>query len=210
VTGLPVTGSLLSTGQQAIPERSLAGASDRAVPATAANSAQPGQNNPGPARFCVATLLLVESRPVFADPSGRRRRTMQRVGLGSGAALVACLGAVVVALAGGPQAPFTGWAAPHARAAAVPSHGRSRAPDRGGGNTGPSQPGAQSGPVPSPLPSAGSSPRPGDSAAPSSPAPPSSSSFTAAPTSPVSTNPAGHTPPGSTRSPNPHTSSHGP
>jgi hypothetical protein len=166
--------------------------------------------NPGPAGFCVATLLPVESRPVFADPSGRRRRIMRRVGLGSAAALVVCLGAVVVAVAGGPQAPFTDWAAPHARAAAVPGSGRSGAADRGGSNAGPSQPGAQPGRVLSPLPSARSSPRPGGSAAPSSPAVPSSSSFAAAPSSPVPANPAGRTPPGSTRSPNPHTSSHGP
>jgi hypothetical protein len=177
--------------------------------------------NPGPAGFCVATLLPVESRPVFADPSGRRRRIMRRVGLGSAAALVVCMGAVVVAVAGGPQAPFTDWAAPHARAA-VPGSGRSGTPDRGD-NAGPSQPGAQSGRALSPLPSAGSSPRPGvsaapagsssrpgGSAAPSSPAVPSSSSFAAAPSSPVPANPAGRTPPGSTRSPNPHTSSHGP
>src|SRR6516164_9410930 len=110
----------------------------------------------------------MESRPVFADPSGRRRRIMQRAGLGSAAALVVCLGAVVVALAGGPQAPLTGWAAPHALAAGVPSHIRSRTPDRGGGNAGPSQPGAQSGPAMSPLPSAGASARPSDPAVPSS------------------------------------------
>ena len=39
----------------------------------------------GPAKFgfavtSVATLLAVHSRPVFADPSGRRRRAMRRIG----------------------------------------------------------------------------------------------------------------------------------
>src|ERR1700730_2935418 len=99
----------------------------------------------------------MESRPVFADPSGRRRRIMQRVGLGSAAALVVCLGAVLVALAGGPQAPFAGLAAPHALAAAVPSHGRSQTSDRGDGNARLSQPDAQGSPALSPLPSAGAS-----------------------------------------------------
>src|SRR4029077_16870763 len=61
----------------------------------------------------IATLLSVESRPVFADLSGRRRRLMRRLGIGSGAGLVMCLAAVVVALAGGPEAPLTHWAAPH-------------------------------------------------------------------------------------------------
>src|SRR5215472_13745192 len=124
---------------------------------------------------------------------------MQRVGLGSAAALVVCLGAVVVAVAGGPRAPFTGWAAPHALATAVPSHGRFGTPDRGGGSAGPSQPGAQPGPVLSPLPSAGASARPSDPAVPSSSVPPSSSSPLAASSSPVPTNPAGRTTPGGTR-----------
>src|SRR5882757_2441442 len=59
----------------------------------------------------------VHSRPVFTDPSGRRRRVMRRIGLVSAAALAICLGAVVVAMAGGPAAPFTDWAAPRAPAA---------------------------------------------------------------------------------------------
>jgi hypothetical protein len=167
-----------------------------------------GDGEPGRSRHR-APCLPMESRPVFADLSGRRRRIMQRVGLGLAAVLVVCLGVVVVAVAGGPQAPFTGWAAPQARVAAVPSHGRSRTPDRGGGNAGPSQPGAQPGPVLSPLPSTGASARPSDSPMPSSSAPSSSSSPVAARSSPVPTNPAGHTPPGSTRSPSPRKSSHG-
>jgi len=129
----------------------------------------------------------MESRPVFADPSGRRRRIMQRVGLGLAAVLVVCLGAVMVALAGGPQAPFAGWAAPHALAAAVPSYGRSQTPDRGGGSGGPSQPGARGGPALSPSPSAGASARPSDSAVPFSSASPSSSAALAASSSPVPT-----------------------
>ena len=60
----------------------------------------------------------VHSKPVFTDPSGRRRRVMRRIGLVSAAALAICLGAVVVAMAGGPAAPFTDWAAPRAPVAA--------------------------------------------------------------------------------------------
>src|SRR5689334_13575403 len=76
----------------------------------------------------------VHSRPVFTDPSGRRRRAMRRIGLVSVAALAICLGAVVVAMAGGPAAPFTNWAAPRAPAAAT--HGAPvRVPARGTAGT---------------------------------------------------------------------------
>src|SRR5215470_8323612 len=99
-------------------------------------------------------LLLVDSRPVFVDPSGRRHRVLRRAGLGAVAVLVACLGAVVVALAGGPQAPFTRWADPRPAAPAVSGHVRSGAHHRGHGAVGPSQPDPQAGPVPSASPSA--------------------------------------------------------
>src|SRR5437867_13362085 len=82
----------------------------------------------------------VHSRPVFTDPSGRRRRFMHRIGLVSAAALAICLGAVVVAMAGGPAAPFTDWAAPRAPAAAPHNGGMSRAPARGTTSTPPSSP----------------------------------------------------------------------
>src|SRR5205807_8740968 len=72
----------------------------------------------------------VHSKPVFTDPSGRRRRVMRRIGLVSAAALAICLGAVVVAMAGGPAAPFTDWAAPRAPAAAPHNGGTIRAPAR--------------------------------------------------------------------------------
>ena len=71
----------------------------------------------------------VHSRPVFTDPSGRRRRAMRRIGLVAAAALAICLGAVVVAMAGGPAAPFTDWAAPRAPAAAPHNGGSIRAPE---------------------------------------------------------------------------------
>src|SRR5215472_10134635 len=138
-------------------------------------------------------LLVVESRPVFVDPTGRRRRVLRRTGMGAVAVLVGCLGAVVVALAGGPQAPFTHWAVPRPAAAAPPGHVQSRVPAPGGR----SHPDPQAGAGPSPRPS----PRPGASVAPSASSSPSSS---------APTNPAGRTPPGKTRSPNPHKTSHGP
>src|SRR5256885_12134883 len=70
----------------------------------------------------------VHSKPVFTDPSGRRRRVMRRIGLVSAAALAICLGAVVVAMAGGPAAPFADWAAPRAPAAAPPNGGAAPGP----------------------------------------------------------------------------------
>lgn len=50
---------------------------------------------------------------MFADPSGRRHRIMRRLGVLAASGLVVCLGAIVVAMAGGPKAPLTSWAAPH-------------------------------------------------------------------------------------------------
>lgn len=146
----------------------------------------------------------VQTSPVFADPSGRRRRVMRRIGFTSAAALAICLAAVVVAIAGGPTAPFTEWAAPQAPAAA--SHGNGpalrRSPDHGGASLSPL--GSQSEPTPSPAPSASQSVSPtARSSASGSPTTSSSSG------SPVPTNPAGRTPPGRTKSPRPGNGSHG-
>jgi hypothetical protein len=141
----------------------------------------------------------VHSRPVFTDPSGRRRRAMRRIGLMSAAALAICLAAVVTAMAGGPTAPFTNWAAPRPPAAATHGGTPVRAPaHRTTGVSPSSQPPAS---VPVPSASAGS-------------APPASGSVTAQPTAsgtaaasatspPVPTNPAGRTPPGHAKSPRP-------
>src|SRR5438067_4270729 len=104
----------------------------------------------------------VHSRPVFTDPSGRRRRFMRRIGLVSAAALAICLGAVVVAMAGGPAAPFTDWAAPRAPAAAP--HNGGATPAHGTASLPPSSP--RPGLALSPSPSAGSAPPPSGSAAP--------------------------------------------
>src|SRR6516162_9590883 len=97
----------------------------------------------------------VHSRPVFADPSGRRRRALRRIGGVSAAALAICLGAVVVAMAGGPEAPFTEWAAPRVPAAATHQDGpaRGNTPDRD--MTSLSPPGPQPGAALAPSPSAG-------------------------------------------------------
>jgi hypothetical protein len=65
---------------------------------------------------------------------------MRRIGLVSAAALAICLGAVVVAMAGGPAAPFTDWAAPRAPAAAPHNGGAIRAPARGTTSLPPSSP----------------------------------------------------------------------
>jgi hypothetical protein len=120
----------------------------------------------------------VESRPVFADPSGRRHRIMRKLGIAATSVLVVCLGAIVVAMAGGPQAPLTNWAAPHdQRSGALP----------GTGGAGPASRSH------APSPSAQASPTPGSAGSPSPHA-----------KSPSPTNPAGRTPRGKTRSPNPH------
>jgi hypothetical protein len=150
---------------------------------------------------CADTIQPVESTPVFADPSGRRRRVMRRLGVVAAVVLVTCLGAVLVAMAGGPQAPLTTWAAPR-HLAPTSRPGASSAANRAAS----SRPGAQARPqrslVPglSPSPSAQVSPKPSPGVTPSP-----SSSASVSPT-----NPSGRTPPGQTKSPNPHKSSHAP
>ena len=56
----------------------------------------------------------MEHGPVFSDPSGRRRRLMVRVGLAASGVLAIFLAVTVLAMTGGPEAPFMKWAAPHA------------------------------------------------------------------------------------------------
>jgi hypothetical protein len=122
-----------------------------------------------------ATISPVESRPVFADPSGRRHRIMRRLGIVAASALIVCLGAIVVAMAGGPKAPLTSWAAPHDQQSGTRS-------GHSAGAAGPrfrASPSAQA----SPKPNSGTAARSG---------------------SPGPTNRAGRTPPGQARSPNPH------
>ena len=156
------------------------------------------QNSQGIGATGTQCLPLVESEPVFADPSGRRRRVLRYAGRAAVACLAACLGAVVVATTGGPQAPFTQWAVQPRPATSASGH--VSAQPAGRATSGPSQnaPAAASGasaPAPaSPSPSLGASP----SARPSASA--------TASTSAVAVNPAGKTPPGHTRSANPHSS----
>ena len=56
---------------------------------------------------------------------------MRRIGFVSAAALAICLGAMVVAMAGGPTAPFAEWAAPRAPAATAHDGSAARAPAHG-------------------------------------------------------------------------------
>jgi hypothetical protein len=130
---------------------------------------------------------------VFADPSGRRRRALRVLGAAAGLIIVIALALVTVGLAGGPQAPFISWAHPHRGAAPTAS--------KHPGQVSPSAPPAV---VPA-QPSPSADPQPSPSASPS-PSPSPSESPT---TSPAPTNPAGKTPPGQTKSPNPHRSGHG-
>jgi hypothetical protein len=135
----------------------------------------------------------VHASPVFADPSGRRRRLLRLLGAAAGLIIAVSLALITVGLAGGPQAPFISWAHPHRGAAPTVSK-----------NPGDGSPPPPSAAVPvQPSPSADPQPSPSPSA---SPGPTPSESPTA---TPAPTNPAGKTPPGQTKSPNPHKSGHG-
>ncbi|HEY2550591.1 MAG TPA: hypothetical protein VGI64_08440 [Streptosporangiaceae bacterium] len=138
----------------------------------------------------------MQEPPVFADPTGRRHRRLRRLGIAAGGVLLACLGVVAVALAGGPRAPFISWAVPKHATQAEREHGPGR------------EPAARQLPAPSPSPelSPGSAPSP--QVSPSRPGSRKSVS-----PSPALTNPAGHTPPGlihrRSPGPKPHKSPHG-
>ena len=58
-------------------------------------------------------LPVVHAGPVFADPSGRRRRALRVLGAAAGLIIVVSLALITLGLAGGPQAPFISWAHPH-------------------------------------------------------------------------------------------------
>jgi len=136
----------------------------------------------------------VHAGPVFADPSGRRRRALRVLGAAAGLIIVVSLALITLGLAGGPQAPFISWAHPH-RGGAPPV----------GRHPGQASPSAAVPVQPSPSADPQSSP----SASPS-PLPSPSASPSESPTeTPAPTNPAGNTPPGRTKSPNPHKSGHG-
>lgn len=110
---------------------------------------------------------------MFADPSGRRQRILRFAGFGSMAVITLCLGAVIVAMSGGPRAPFTQWAGPQVPSSSAPAHPGNQ--PLGGAK---SSPGA-TGPVPG-APGA-ASPEPGGTP---------SSAGTAATPSPSATSPA--------------------
>lgn len=130
-------------------------------------------------------------------------------GIGAGGVLACCLVAVVVAMTGGPQAPFTQWAVPAARSApATGSAGQQGSGhptgSPGTGNAAPGVgPGTGGGTGTSGTPTAGASVTPAPSG--TSPSPTAGPSVTASPSgSATPTNRAGKTPPGQTKSPNPH------
>jgi ABC transporter len=160
-----------------------------------------------------ATLRVVHSSPVFADPSGRRRRKMRLLGVGAGLAIAAALALITVGLAGGPKAPFISWELPRQAGAQSGQH-PATAGHTAVGQAGSSAPSAVA-PAGTRSPSPSADPQPSPSAdrqpspSPSASSSPSPSTSTATPTP---TNPAGKTPPGQTRTstPNPHKSTHGP
>lgn len=132
---------------------------------------------------------------------------MRYAGLGFAAVLAVCLGAIVVAMTGGPQAPLTHWAVQQPAQAAPTGHesdqaaGHRSAAGRSGGAQ-PSgiavPPGQGSSPTQGASPTADPSPSTSPTAGPSGTATASGS--------PVPTNKAGKTPPGHTKSPNPRKS----
>ncbi|HEX5189781.1 MAG TPA: hypothetical protein VFW16_09585 [Streptosporangiaceae bacterium] len=139
-----------------------------------------------------------QTGPVFADPSGQRRRLMRVIGAAASMALVGALVLAGVGLFGGPDTPFSVFGAP-----AKPTHGPGAAGPRGSGGRAPGSasgvPGAPSAPARSGKPS---------------PSPSTSQDHSPTPTptsSPTPTNKAGRTPPGQGRSkrPRPSPSSHG-
>lgn len=117
---------------------------------------------------------------VFTDPSGRRRRRFRRIGQTAMVVLALCLGAVGVAMAGGPGAPFA-QSRPQPQTTTPPSHAvkhHHRGHHGAGGtvaNPGSTSASREMSHSPKPTPTA----------------------------SPVATNPAGHVPPGKNRTPNP-------
>jgi hypothetical protein len=143
-----------------------------------------------------------ETGPVFADPSGQRRRLMRVFGAAASIVLVGALVMAGIGLFGGPNTPFSVFGAP-----ASGDHGHQ-------GTTGQ---GASGGPASAsslPAGAPGSGPAHSGSRSPS-PSPSASRDQSPAPTpsiSPTPTNKAGKTPPGQSRSKQPHpspSSSHG-
>src|SRR5690348_13394040 len=61
---------------------------------------------------------------------------MRFAGLGAAVALAVCLGSVVMAMTGGPQAPFTHWAAPQVPASPSGGHNSQAAGHSPGGRSG--------------------------------------------------------------------------
>jgi hypothetical protein len=122
--------------------------------------------------------------PVFADSTGQRRRLMRMLGAGGSVLLLGAVILVGIGLSGGPDTPFTVFGAPatHRHADGRPAPGSASSPPTGTPIT-PARSRA-----PSPTKSADPSPAPSPT---SSPAP---------------TNRAGKTPPGHSRSQNPHPS----
>jgi len=117
-----------------------------------------------------------------------RHHVLRLAGLGVAVVLAICLGAVVVAMTGGPQAPFTQWAA--------------QRPPTGGPSGHAAQQGAAHATASSGAPGTARPVRTTSSAraVPSASAGPSVTPTT----TPSATSSAGRTPPGQVKSPNPH------
>lgn len=127
-----------------------------------------------------------ETGPVFADPSGQRRRLLRVFGAAASALLVGALIVAGIGLFGGPDTPFSVFSA----------HGHG---DQGGSD--PGKKSDQGGYPGTSAPGAGSTSHGASRSRSSTPSPTASPS-----SSPSPTNGAGKTPPGRSRSRRPHPS----
>ncbi|MDR2984827.1 MAG: hypothetical protein LBV34_08295 [Nocardiopsaceae bacterium] len=125
-----------------------------------------------------------ETGPIFADPTGQRRRLLRVVGAAASVLLVGALIVAGIGLFGGPNTPFSVFGAPPANGKGHPGGDGDRAPASG----------------------AASNPGPSRSATPSPSGSGSHSRSPRASRSPSQTNKAGNTPPGLSRSKKPHPS----
>lgn len=165
-------------------------------------------DGPGPVPEADASTLenpRVEdsAEPVFVDASGRRRRTLQRLGIGVAVLMAAYLVMVFVSLAGGPRPPVIplpesiagdpdqSQTEPDGAESSTPSSptpGERTATTDDAGTAG-RPPRSSASPSPSPVPPLGAVP-PGTTPSPVAPTPSPSSTPTPSPTSPSPASPS--------------------
>lgn len=125
-------------------------------------------------------------------------------GITATAVLAVCLGAVAIAMSGGPSAPLTQWAVP--RPAGTAGHDTAHGAGQAGVTASPAPSGGTRSAATAPGGGLSASPAPSASASAGATVTPSPAASASA--APAATNPAGRTPPGHTptKSANPHAS----